>query len=63
MHKNFFENLDVIITSDFYQVQLVHDARIPKTNMKNIDSLIPNFWMEKIKCYELNQIMCQSGEK
>jgi hypothetical protein len=39
MHEIFFENLDVIIASDFYQVQLVHDARIFKTNMNNIDSL------------------------
>jgi predicted nuclease of restriction endonuclease-like RecB superfamily len=33
----------------FYnQVQLVvHDTRIFKTNMNNIDSLTLNFWMEK----------------
>jgi hypothetical protein len=60
MHKNFFENLDVSIRSNFYQVQLVQNARIFKTNMNNIDSLTPNFWMKKIKCYKLNQIMCQS---
>jgi hypothetical protein len=62
MHKNFFENLDVIITSDFYQVQLVHEARSFKTNMNNIDSPTLNLWMERIKCYELNQIMCQSDK-
>jgi hypothetical protein len=29
----------------------------------NIDSLAPNFWMEKIKCYELKQVMLQSDEQ
>ncbi len=29
----------------------------------NIDSLIPNFWMEKKKCYELKQVMHQSDEQ
>jgi hypothetical protein len=56
---NFFGNFDVIILSDFYQVQLVHDARAFETNMKNIDSLTSNRWMENIKYYELKQIMHQ----
>jgi hypothetical protein len=50
IHTNFFGNLDVIITRNFYQVQLVRDVRSFKINANNIDSLIPNFWMEKIKC-------------
>jgi hypothetical protein len=41
-HK-FFGNLDVIITSDFYQVQLVHDVGVFNINMNNVDSLTPNF--------------------
>jgi hypothetical protein len=41
-HK-FFGNLDVIITCDFYQVQLVHDARVFKINMNNVNSLTPIF--------------------
>ncbi len=62
VHTNFFGNLDVIIIGDFYQVQLVLDVGFFKINMNNIDSLAPNFWMEKIKCYELEQIMRQSDE-
>ncbi len=58
----FFGNLNVIIIGDFYQVQLSNDARVFKTNMNNIDNLTPNIWMEKIKCYELNQVMHQIGE-
>jgi hypothetical protein len=27
------------------------------------DGLIPNFWKEKIKCYELKQVMRQSDEQ
>jgi hypothetical protein len=46
----------------FYQVQHVHEAGFFKINMNNIDSLTPNFWMENIKCYELEQIMRQSDE-
>jgi hypothetical protein len=62
MYISFFGNLNVIIIGDFYQVQLSHDARVFKTNMNNIDNLTPNIWMEKIKCYELNQVMHQSDE-
>jgi hypothetical protein len=58
VHTKFFGNLDVIITCDFYQVQSLHDARVFRINMNNIDSLAPNFWMEKIKGYELKQVMC-----
>jgi hypothetical protein len=60
--QKFFENLEVIITSDFYQVQPIHDAKVFKINMNNIDNLAPKFWMEKVKCYELKQIMCQNDE-
>ncbi len=63
MHKKFFGNLDVIIIGDFYQVQVFHDAGISKINMNNIDSLTPNVKMEKIKCYELKQVMHQSDEQ
>jgi hypothetical protein len=51
MHTKLFGNFDVIIIGDFYQVQLVCDVRAFKTNMNNIDSLTPNFWMENIKYY------------
>ncbi len=63
IHTNFFENLDVIIIGDFYQVQLVCDARVFKINANNIDSLVPNFWMEKMKCYELKQVTHESDEQ
>jgi hypothetical protein len=63
MHTNLFGNFDFIIIGDFYQVQHVCDVGVFKTNINNIDSLTPNFWMEKIKCYELNQVMCQSDEQ
>jgi len=63
VHTNFFRNLDVIIIGDFDQVQLVCDVGVFKINMNNIDNLTPNFWMEKIKCYELKQIMHQSDEQ
>jgi hypothetical protein len=41
------------------KIQLVCDVGIFKTNAKKIDSLSPNFWMKKIKCYELKQVMHQ----
>jgi hypothetical protein len=62
MHIIFFGYLNVIIIGDFYQVQLSHDVRVFKTSMNNIDNLTPNIWREKIKCYELNQVMHQSDE-
>ncbi len=63
IHTKFFGNLDVISTRDFFQVQLILFAKVFKTNANNIDSLIPNFWKEKIKCYDLKQVMCQSDEQ
>ncbi len=63
IHTKIFRNLDVIIIGDFYQVQPIYDARVFKTNVNNIDSSVPNFWMEKSKCYELKQIMCHSDEQ
>ncbi len=63
MHINVFGNLEEIITSDFYKVQPIHDVRVFKIIMNNIDNLAPNFWMEKIKCYELKQVTCQSDEQ
>jgi hypothetical protein len=38
-HTKFFGNLDVIIIGDFYQVQLICDARVFKINMNNIENL------------------------
>jgi hypothetical protein len=63
VHTIFFGNLDVIIIGDFYQVQFLRDVGVFKINMNNIDSLMPIFWMEKIKCYELKQLMHQNDEE
>jgi hypothetical protein len=60
MHTNVFGNFGFIIMGD---IQHVCDVGVFKTNIDNIDGLPPNFWMEKIKCYELNQVMCQSDEE
>jgi hypothetical protein len=63
VHTKFFGNIDVIITSDFYQIQFVCDVGLFKINMNNTNSLAPIFWMEKIKFYELKQVMRQSDEQ
>ncbi len=63
IHTIFFGNLDVINTRDFYQIQLVRNVRVFKINANNINSLSPIFWMKKIKCYELKQVMRQNDEQ
>jgi hypothetical protein len=40
----------------FYQVQLVHDAKILKNNTNDIDSLASNFWMEKTNVIESSHV-------
>jgi hypothetical protein len=62
VQTKFLKKIYVIITCDFYQVQLVYDARVFKINTNNIDNLAPKFWMENIKHYELKQVM-QSDEQ
>ncbi len=63
VHTKFFGNIYVIITSDFYQIQFFCDIGLFKINMNNNDSLARIFWMEKIKCYELKQVMRQNDEQ
>ena len=63
LHTKFFENLDVIITRDFFQVQLVSDSGVFKNTKESMDDLAEGFWLDKIKCYELNQVIRQSDKQ
>jgi hypothetical protein len=65
IHTKFFQNPNVIIITYFYQVQRNCHVRIFKTmqSSNNNNSLISNFWMEKIKYYELKQVMHQNDEQ
>ena len=63
LHTSFFVNLDVIITGDFFQVQPVRDSGVFKNTNESMDDLAEDFWLNKIKCYELNQVMRQSDQQ
>lgn len=62
IHTKSFENFDVIMTCDFYQVQQVRDTRVFKTNKNNIDSVAPIFGWKFSNATNLKQIMCQSDQ-
>lgn len=57
LHTKFFRNLDVIITGDFFRVQPVRDSGVFKNTNEFMDKLAEDFSLDKIKCYELNQVM------
>jgi len=61
-HNNFTGGLDVIMTNNFYQMPLVRDSWIVKSNAHGFDVLGTNFWHEYVKCYELNQVMQPKNE-
>lgn len=56
-HNNFIGGLHVIVTSDLYEAPLVYDAWIFKSQSSGLNELVPNFWKERAKCYELTQVM------
>lgn len=56
-HNDFTGGLDVIMTSNFYQMPLVRNSWILKSNVHGFDVLKTNFWHQYVKCYELNQVM------
>ena len=63
LHTKFFGILDIIITGDFFQVQPVRDSAVFKNTNESMDDLAKGFWLDKIKCYELNQVMRQSDQQ
>jgi hypothetical protein len=63
VHTNFLKILMSLLQVIFIKFNQFCDARVFKINMNNINSLTTNFWMEKIKWYELKQVMCQSDEQ
>ena len=60
VQNRFFGDLDVIITSNFYEASQVKDKCIFQQLDIGRNALAPNIWHEYIKCYKLNTIICQS---
>jgi hypothetical protein len=59
--SNCFEILDIIVCGDFCQVPPTQDATwIITKSFEGLNRLAPNFWQEKIKCYELHSGMHQN---
>ena len=54
--------IDVINKGDFFQIQHVRDSVVFKNTNESMDDLAEDFWLDKIKCYELNQVMRQSEQ-
>ena len=58
-NKN-FGGLDVIVIGDFYQAPLIRDKWVFQRIDEGLDVIVPKFWHDHIKCYELNTVMCQN---
>ncbi len=59
IQKKFFNCVDVIMTSDFYQAPFVKDSWIFQNIKNNVNPLAPTFWQIYVQCYELNKVMRQ----
>jgi hypothetical protein len=59
IHNDFMGGLDVIVTGDLYQAPPVLDCWIYNSQSAGLNELAPNFWKEKVECYELTQVMYQ----
>jgi len=57
IQKKFFNGVDVIMISDFYQTSLVKDSWIFQNIKNNVNALAPTFWQTYVQCYELNKVM------
>jgi hypothetical protein len=52
--------LNVIMSSDFYQVPPVQNSRMFSSKKIRFNILTTIFWHENFKCYELHKIMKQN---
>jgi len=57
IQNKFFDGVDVIMTSDFYQAPLVKDSWIFQNIKDNVNALTLNVWQAYVQCYELNKDM------
>jgi hypothetical protein len=57
IQNKFFDGVDVIMISDFYQSPHVKDSWIFQNIKNNVNALALNFWQTYVQCYELNKIM------
>jgi hypothetical protein len=53
-------DLDVIMTSGFYQTPSIKDSWIFKPKLYGFNILGLNCWHQHVKCYELHQVMWQN---
>ncbi len=59
IQNKFFGDVDVIMTSDFYQTSPMKDSWIFQNIKVNVNALPPNFWQTYVQSYELNKVMPQ----
>jgi hypothetical protein len=56
-HNDFIGGLDVIVTGDLYKAPPICDRWMYNSQSASLNKLVPNFWKEKVECYELTQVM------
>jgi len=51
IQNKFFDGVDVIMRSDFYQAPLVKDSWIFQNVKDNVNALATNAWQTYVQCY------------
>jgi hypothetical protein len=60
-HNNFMGGLDVIVIGDLYQAPPICDRSIFKPSSDGFNELTTKFWIQRVECYELIQVMRQKN--
>jgi hypothetical protein len=60
VQKNKIGSLDVIVTGEFFQFSPVRNKWVFQKIDESLNAIVPNFWCDHNKCYELITIMRQN---
>jgi hypothetical protein len=60
-HNDFMGGLNVIVIGDLYQAPPICDRSIFKPSSDGFNKLTTKFWIQRVECYKLVQVMRQKN--